>query len=65
MIRRAAELRHRAVANRLREVDSTGAREFVTSCTGCRASFEDAAQHMHRDQSPASLLELVAQHLES
>ena len=63
LIERATELRHRAVASKLHEIDATGAERLVTSCSGCRASFEDAAQHFHRNKTPASLLELVANHL--
>ena len=62
-IKRATELRHRAVAAKLHEIDATGAQQLVTSCSGCRASFEDAAEHFHWNKSPASLLELVANHL--
>jgi Fe-S oxidoreductase len=62
-IPRATPLRHRAVAAKLHEVDATGARSLVTSCSGCRASFEDAAERFHWNQRPASLLELVASHL--
>ena len=46
-----------------REVDATGAQQLVTSCSGCRASFEDAADHFRWNKKPASLLELVASHL--
>ena len=63
MIERAKDLRHRAMANKLREVDATGAQRLVTSCSGCRASFEDAADHFHWNTKTASLLELVAGHL--
>jgi len=63
MIERAKELRYRAVAPKLHEIDRTGAQQLVTSCSGCRASFEDAAGHFHWNKKPASLLELVANHL--
>ena len=63
-ITRATELRRRAVAAKLHEIDASGAQRLVTSCSGCRASFEDAAQHFNWNKSPASLLELVAGHLE-
>jgi Fe-S oxidoreductase len=63
MIERAKDLRYRAVAAKLHEIDATGAQQLVTSCSGCRASFEDAADHFHWNKKPASLLELVANHL--
>ncbi len=62
-IQRATALRHRSVAAKLHEIDATGAESLVTSCSGCRASFEDAAEHFHWNKTPASLLELVANHL--
>ena len=62
-IQRASELRYRAVASKLQEIDATGAQTLVTSCSGCRASFEDAAAHFNWNKQPASLLELVASHL--
>lgn len=64
LIQRAAELRHRAIEPKLREIDATRAERLLTSCSGCRASFEDAAQHFNWNKSPTSLLELVANHLE-
>lgn len=62
-IERAHALRRRAVAAKLHEIDATGASGLVTSCSGCRASFEDAAAHFNWKKTPASLLELVANHL--
>ena len=63
LIQRATALRHRAVTAKLHEIDATGAEQLVTSCSGCRASFEDAGEHFHWNKKPASLLELVATHL--
>jgi len=63
-IERANALRYRAMEAKLREVDATGADQLVTTCAGCRYSFDDARAHFNWDKSPYSLLELVAQHLE-
>jgi Fe-S oxidoreductase len=63
LIGRAAPLRYRAVEQKLREVDATGAGTLLTTCTGCRYSFDDAKQHFNWDKSPHSLLELVVDHL--
>lgn len=63
-IDRAAPLRYRAVENRFREVDATGARTLLTTCSGCRFTFDDGKQHFNWNKSPHSLLELIAEHLE-
>lgn len=64
LIQRAAPLRYRAMENKLREIDATGADTFLTTCSGCRATFDDGKQHFNWNKSPQSLLELVAGHLE-
>jgi Fe-S oxidoreductase len=63
LIERAAKLRYRTMENKLREVDDTGAQTLMTSCTGCRATFDDGKRHFQWDKTPQSLLELVAAHL--
>ncbi len=60
----AAPLRYRAMEAKLREVDDTAASTFLTSCSDCRRTFDDARQHFNWDKTPASLLELVAAQLE-
>lgn len=62
-IKRAAPLRYRAMESKLREVDDTGAATFLTSCSDCRATFDDAKTHFNWHKSPHSLLELVADNL--
>lgn len=62
-IKRAAPLRYRAMEVKLREIDVTGAETFVTSCSDCRHTFDDAKAHFNWDKSPHSLLELVASNL--
>lgn len=64
-IERAAPLRYRAMENKLREIDSTGAQTFLTSCSDCRRTFDDGKQHFNWDKTPRSLLELIADHLET
>ena len=59
-IKHAAPLRYRTMEVKLREVDATGAQTFLTTCSDCRQTFDDAQQHFGWDKSPASLLELVA-----
>lgn len=62
-IKRAAPLRYRAMEPKLREIDDSGAETFLTSCSDCRATFDDARVHFNWDKSPQSLIELVAENL--
>ena len=62
-IERAAPLRYRTMETKLREIDNTGAGTFVTSCSDCRRTFDDAKAHFSWDKTPHSLLELVAANL--
>jgi Fe-S oxidoreductase len=63
-IERAAPLRYRTMENKLREIDDTGAQTFLTSCSDCRRTFDDAQAHFTWNKTPQSLLELVAANLE-
>ena len=62
-IERAAPLRYRTMENKLREIDDTGAETFLTSCSDCRRTFDDAQQHFNWNKTPHSLLELVSNNL--
>jgi Fe-S oxidoreductase len=62
-IERAAPLRYRTMENKLREIDDTGAATFLTSCSDCRRTFDDARAHFDWQKTPHSLLELVADNL--
>lgn len=62
-IERATPLRYRVVEDKLREIDRTGARTFLTSCSDCRRTFDDGKRHFGWDKTTQSLLELVAAHL--
>jgi Fe-S oxidoreductase len=67
-IERAAPLRYRTVETKLREIDATGAKTLLTSCSDCRRTFDDAQAYFAperplAERAPASLLELVAQNL--
>jgi Fe-S oxidoreductase len=59
----AAPLRYRTVEMKLREIDDTGAQTFLTTCSDCRRTFDDAQQHFGWDKHPTSLMELVASNL--
>jgi Fe-S oxidoreductase len=62
-IERAAPLRYRTMESKLREIDDTGASTFLTSCSDCRRTFDDAQAHFTWNKTPQSLLELVAANL--
>jgi Fe-S oxidoreductase len=62
-IERAKPLRYRTMESKLREVDATETKTFLTSCSDCRRTFDDAQEHFAWDKSPQSLLELVADNL--
>ncbi len=62
-IPQATPLRYRTMEIKLREIDATGARTFLTSCSDCRRTFDDAKTHFDWQKSPDSLLELVAANL--
>ncbi|MEW6169509.1 MAG: (Fe-S)-binding protein [Pseudomonadota bacterium] len=64
-IERAAPLRYRAMENKLREIDETEAKTFLTSCSDCRRTYDDGKQHFNWDKTPDSLLELVAASLDT
>ena len=63
-IERAAPLRYRTMENKLREIDDTGAKTFLTSCSDCRRTFDDAQAHFTWNKTPQSLLKLVAANLQ-
>lgn len=64
-IKRAAPLRYRVVEEKFNEIDQTGAQTFLTSCSDCRRTFDDGKQHFNWQLTPRSLLELLAEHLQS
>ena len=61
---RADDLRRRAFAIKMRQLDATGAELPVTSCANCRQSFDDGGAHHGWDRRMQSLLELVADRLD-
>jgi len=63
-LERARPLRYRTIEMKLREVDDTRAETFVTSCSDCRQTFDDAVRHFDWQKSPHSLLEMVAENLD-
>lgn len=64
-IHRADELRHKAFAIKIRQIDDTGAELLTTSCANCRQTFDDGQEHFKWDKTMHSLLELVADQLDT
>jgi Fe-S oxidoreductase len=64
-IARAAPLRQRAFAVKQQEIDATGADSVVTSCDSCRYNFITGGENAHWDKPVESLVELVADHLQT
>ncbi len=62
-IKRADPLRHKVFRLKMEQIDDTGAELPVTSCSGCRKSFDDGQAHYHWDKTMLSLVELVADNL--
>ena len=62
-IERAAPLRYRTMEVKLREIDATSSDSFLTGCSDCRHTFDDAQRHFGWNKTPQSLLELVAMSL--
>jgi Fe-S oxidoreductase len=59
-IKAAAPLRYRTMEVKMREIDATGSESFLTGCSDCRHTFDDARDHFGWSKKPQSLLELVA-----
>ena len=62
-IRRADPLRHAMFHLKREQIEETGAELALTSCSGCRHSFDEAQTHFKETLSMGSLLELVAANL--
>lgn len=60
---RAAPLRARVFDLKRKQVEDTGAANFITSCGQCRLAFERGAEATGWDRTPDSLLERVADNL--
>ena len=64
-IHRADDIRHKAFRIKMQQIDATGAEELLTSCSNCRQNFDDNQEFHHWDKTAHSLLELVADNLQT
>ena len=63
-IARAAELRHKVFKIKMDQVEKTGATTLVSSCANCRLTMDESKAHWKWDGGLASLVEIIADHLE-
>jgi Fe-S oxidoreductase len=64
-IHRADEMRHKAFAIKIKQINDTGAELLTTSCSNCRQTFDDGQAHFKWDKTMHSLLETVADQLDA
>ncbi len=62
-IHRADELRYKVFELKMDQVEKTGAKTVLSTCSNCRQSFNDAKEHFSWDKNIDSLLELVADNI--
>ena len=62
-IARAAELRHKVFKIKIDQVEQTGAKTMVSSCSNCRLTMDESKAHWKWEGGLASLVEIVADHL--
>ena len=62
-IARAAELRHQVFKIKMDQVERTGAKTMVSSCSNCRLTMDESKAHWKWDGGLSSLVELIADHL--
>jgi Fe-S oxidoreductase len=63
-VSRADDLRYKTFHIKMRQVEDSGADGWVTSCSNCRMTFDDDAEHYQWGPKVESLLELVSEHLD-
>ena len=62
-IARAADLRHKVFKIKMDQVERTGAKTMVSSCSNCRLTMDESKAHWKWDGEIAGLVEAVADHL--
>jgi len=63
-IERAAELRHKVFRIKIDQVEKTGAKSMISSCSNCRLTMTESKEALKWDGGLGSLVEIVADHLE-
>ncbi len=62
-IGRAADLRYKVFKIKMDQVEHTGAKTMVSSCSNCRLTMDESKAHWKWEGGLASLVEIVADHL--
>lgn len=62
-IARAAELRYKVFKIKMDQVEQTGAKTMVSSCSNCRLTMDESKEHWKWQGGLDSLVELLADHL--
>jgi Fe-S oxidoreductase len=62
-IERASNLRHKVFKIKMEQVEQTGAKTMVSSCSNCRLTMDESKAHWKWEGGLASLVELLAGHL--
>jgi Fe-S oxidoreductase len=62
-IGRAAEMRHKVFKIKIDQVQKTGAKTMVSSCSNCRLTMDESKASLKWEGGLASLVELIAEHL--
>ena len=62
-IARAAELRHKVFKIKMDQVEKTGAKTMVSSCSNCRLTMDESKAHWKWEGGLASLVDIIADHL--
>lgn len=62
-IARAADLRHKVFKIKMDQVDKTGAKTMVSSCSNCRLTMDESKAHWKWEGGIEGLVEIVAAHL--
>ena len=62
-IGRAADLRYKVFKIKMDQVERTGAKTMVSSCSNCRLTMDESKAHWKWDGGLASLVEIIADHL--
>jgi Fe-S oxidoreductase len=62
-IGRAAELRHKVFKIKMDQVEETGAKAMVSSCSNCRLTMDESKAHWKWEGGLVSLVDIIADHL--
>jgi Fe-S oxidoreductase len=62
-IARAADLRHKVFKIKMDQVEATGTKTMVSSCSNCRLTMDESKAHWKWDGGIEGLVEIVADHL--